>query len=149
MFSSSLTPARSRKRKPRTHSYRNVILQALGAHNNIAVEVNSLSLKQLDTLVLCSDGLSGKIHSEEIATIVNDAPDLKWACQGLIDLANWRGGEDNITVVIAQFSGEGLTSRRAMSQLSRRGLLDFLTRRPRSTWRAALRQSRSAQAHTK
>jgi PPM family protein phosphatase len=92
-----------------THSYRNVILQALGAHNNIAVEVNSLSLKQLDTLVLCSDGLSGKIHSEEIATIVNDAPDLKSACQGLIDLANWRGGEDNITVVIAQFSGEGLT----------------------------------------
>jgi PPM family protein phosphatase len=92
-----------------THSYRNVILQALGAHNNIAVEVNSLSLKQLDTVVLCSDGLSGKIHSEEIATIVNDAPDLKSACQGLIDLANWRGGEDNITVVIAQFSGEGLT----------------------------------------
>lgn len=91
-----------------THSYRNVILQALGAHNNVNVEVNTLSLCQLDTLVLCSDGLSGKIHADEIAHIVNDASDFKSACQRLINLANERGGEDNITVVIAQFSGSAL-----------------------------------------
>ncbi len=91
-----------------THSYRNVILQALGAHNNVNVEVNTLSLCQLDTLVLCSDGLSGKMHAEEIARIVNEANDFKSACQSLINLANDRGGEDNITVVIAQFSGSGL-----------------------------------------
>jgi PPM family protein phosphatase len=91
-----------------THSYRNVILQALGAHNNVNVEVSSLPLCQLDTLVICSDGLSGKIHSEEIERVVNEASDFKSACQTLIDLANERGGEDNITVVIAQFSGAGL-----------------------------------------
>ena|GEM_PF-169090 len=91
-----------------THSYRNVILQALGAHNNVNVEVNSLTLCLLDTLVLCSDGLSGKIHQDEIAHIVQEASDFKSACQTLIDLANERGGEDNITVVIAQFSGKGL-----------------------------------------
>ncbi|MGH9849099.1 MAG: PP2C family protein-serine/threonine phosphatase [Blastocatellia bacterium] len=91
-----------------THSYRNVILQALGAHSNVNVEVNSLELHNLDTLVLCSDGLSGKMHQDEIARIVHEAPDFKSACQRLIDLANDRGGEDNITVVIAQFSGNGL-----------------------------------------
>lgn len=92
-----------------THSYRNVILQALGAHINVNVEVNTLSVCHLDTLVLCSDGLSGKLHAEEILAIVSEASDFKSACQKLINLANQRGGEDNITVVIAQFSGNGLT----------------------------------------
>ncbi len=91
-----------------THSYRNVILQALGAHSNVNVEVNGLSLCNLDTLVLCSDGLSGKMHQEEIARIVHEAADFKSACQRLIDLANDRGGEDNITVVVVQFSGNAL-----------------------------------------
>ncbi len=91
-----------------THSYRNVILQALGAHSNVNVEVNSLALCNMDTLVLCSDGLSGKMHQDEISRIVHEAADFKSACQRLIDLANDRGGEDNITVVIAQFSGSGL-----------------------------------------
>jgi serine/threonine protein phosphatase PrpC len=91
-----------------THSYRNVILQALGAHNNVNVEVSHLNLCQLDTLVLCSDGLSGKMHQDEILDIVQDASDFKTACQQLIELANERGGEDNITIVIVQFSGAGL-----------------------------------------
>jgi len=92
-----------------THSYRNVILQALGAHSNVNVEVNSLPLCNLDTLVICSDGLSGKVHQDEIARIIHEATDFKSACQRMIDLANERGGEDNITVVVAQFSGNGLS----------------------------------------
>lgn len=92
-----------------THSYRNVILQALGAHPNVNVEINALPLCQLDILVICSDGLSGKIpNQQEIAQIVHEARDFQTACQQLIKLANDRGGEDNITVVIAQFSGTGL-----------------------------------------
>jgi serine/threonine protein phosphatase PrpC len=91
-----------------THSYRNVILQALGAHSNVNVEVGCLSLCNMDTLVICSDGLSGKVHQDEIAQIIHEARDFKSACQHLINLANERGGEDNITVVIAQFSGSGL-----------------------------------------
>jgi PPM family protein phosphatase len=91
-----------------THSYRNVILQALGAHDNVNVEVSYLPLCQLDTLVLCSDGLSGKMHQDEILGIVEGANDFKSACQESIDLANERGGEDNITIVVVQFSGAGL-----------------------------------------
>lgn len=91
-----------------THSYRNVILQALGAHGNINVEVNWIKLCQTDTLVLCSDGLSGKVRADEIARLVLGTSDLNAACQSLISLANERGGEDNITVVIVQFDGAGL-----------------------------------------
>ncbi|MBX3280549.1 MAG: Stp1/IreP family PP2C-type Ser/Thr phosphatase [Acidobacteria bacterium] len=91
-----------------THSYRNVILQALGAHGNVNVEVNSIKLCQTDTLVLCSDGLSGKVRADEIARLVQSTSDLNAACQSLISLANERGGEDNITVVIVQFTGAGL-----------------------------------------
>jgi PPM family protein phosphatase len=93
-----------------THSYRNVILQALGAHGSVNVEVNSLQLCNLDTLVICSDGLSGKVSQDEIMRIVHESTDFKSACQQMIDLANSRGGEDNITVVIAQFSGAGLAA---------------------------------------
>ena len=92
-----------------THSYRNVILQALGAQNLVNVEVNTLPLNDRDIIVLCSDGLSGKVSAHEVAEIVNHAGDFQTACQTLIALANQRGGEDNITVVIAQFFGEDIS----------------------------------------
>ncbi|HEY6403543.1 MAG TPA: PP2C family serine/threonine-protein phosphatase, partial [Blastocatellia bacterium] len=91
-----------------THSYRNVILQALGAHGSVNVEVSRLTLCDMDTLVICSDGLSGKVHQDEIARIIGESEDFKSACNRLINLANERGGEDNITVLIAQVSGAGL-----------------------------------------
>ena len=91
-----------------THSYRNVILQALGAHGSVNVEINALKLCVGDTLVLCSDGLSGKVRADEIARLIQASADLNAACQSLIALANERGGEDNITVVAVQFSGSGL-----------------------------------------
>ena len=59
-----------------THSYRNVILQALGAHGNVNVEVNSLKLLQGDALVLCSDGLSGKVRADEIVRMIDAASEL-------------------------------------------------------------------------
>jgi protein phosphatase len=91
-----------------THSYRNVILQALGAHSSVNVEVNSLKLCQADAIVLCSDGLSGKVRAEEIAQVVQAAGSPDVACQKLISLANERGGEDNITVIVVHLSGSGL-----------------------------------------
>ncbi len=91
-----------------THPYRNIILQALGTNSAVQANFSSLNLCQLDVLVLCTGGLSGKLQADEIASIVNAAADLKSACRELINLAKERGGEDNITVVIVQFSGSGL-----------------------------------------
>ena len=93
-----------------THSYRNVILQALGAHGNVNVEVNSLKLCGNDTLVLCSDGLSGKVRADEIVRMIDAANSLNSACEQLIALANERGGEDNITVLIVKFEGRKLAA---------------------------------------
>jgi len=59
-------------------------------------------------LLLCSDGLSGKLRNEEIREIVSGAESLSAACSALVSEANHRGGEDNITVVLARFTGDEL-----------------------------------------
>jgi serine/threonine protein phosphatase PrpC len=87
------------------HSYRNVILQALGASPSINVVIDRLVMRDLDTFALCSDGLSNKVRPDEIKTAVDQSGSLKEACELLIRMANERGGEDNITVLIAQVSG--------------------------------------------
>ena len=87
---------------------KNVIAQALGAKQAIDVALTSVQLCRNDYLVLCSDGLSGKIEAEEIRQVIVESSDLGFACRQLIQIANDRGGEDNITVVIASFDGQGL-----------------------------------------
>jgi serine/threonine protein phosphatase PrpC len=87
---------------------RNIILQALGPDPKVKVDLTHQEVRRGDILVLCSDGLSGQVKKDEIATIVSSAPDLSAACDQLIALANERGGPDNITVVVARFDGDGL-----------------------------------------
>jgi protein phosphatase len=92
-----------------THMFRNVILQALGAQSEITPVTGRIHLRQGDVLLLCSDGLSGKLRAEDIQQIVVSSQDnLAKACEMLIDEANNRGGEDNITVVLARFHGDDL-----------------------------------------
>jgi PPM family protein phosphatase len=92
-----------------THMFRNVILQALGAQSEVTPVTGRIRLRQGDVVLLCSDGLSGKLRAEDIQQIVaNSNGDLSKACDALIDEANHRGGEDNITVVLARFSGNDL-----------------------------------------
>jgi len=92
-----------------THMFRNVILQALGAQSEIAPVTGKIRLRQGDVVLLCSDGLSGKLRAEDIQHIVvKSNGDLAKACDALVDEANNRGGEDNITVVLARFLGDDL-----------------------------------------
>lgn len=91
-----------------THMFRNVILQALGAQSDVTPVTGRIRLRRGDTLLLCSDGLSGKLRAEDIQNIVVSNPELSRACTELIAEANARGGEDNITVVLARFEGEEL-----------------------------------------
>ena len=87
---------------------RNIILQALGPDARIRVELTHEQISRGDTLVLCSDGLSGQVRREEIGEHVSRMPDLEKLGGELISLANSRGGPDNITVVVAKFDGPGL-----------------------------------------
>lgn len=87
---------------------RNIILQALGPEANIKVDLTFQKLRRGDTLLLCSDGLSGQVRIDEMARVVAEEPDLIQVCKTLIDRANESGGPDNITVIAARFEGEGL-----------------------------------------
>jgi len=87
---------------------RNIILQALGPDPKVKVDLTHQSLRNGDTLIVCSDGLSGLVRREEFAELARDHGDPPALCSALIDLANARGGPDNITVVTARFEVEGL-----------------------------------------
>ena len=92
-----------------THMFRNVILQALGAQTDLTPVTTSVKLCRGDIALLCSDGLSGKLRADEMREIVAAAgTDLAAACSALVREANARGGEDNITVVLARFDGDDL-----------------------------------------
>ena len=93
-----------------THMFRNVILQALGAQRELSPVTGRLRLRRDDILLLCSDGLSGKLRAEDIRRIVTELNhNLEAACEALVEEANNRGGEDNITVVLARFTGDEMT----------------------------------------
>jgi protein phosphatase len=87
---------------------RNIILQALGPDPRVKVDLSRQTLRRGDTLILCSDGLSGVVRREEFPRMAAESGDLPSLCSALIDLANERGGPDNVTVVAARFEGDGL-----------------------------------------
>ena len=92
-----LSPEEAAKAVPR-----NVITRSLGPDPNIEVDIEGpLPLEQGDVFLLCSDGLSGHIEDAELGLFAaNFHP--KDACRYLVALANLRGGQDNITCVIAR-----------------------------------------------
>jgi PPM family protein phosphatase len=91
-----------------TFEHNNIILQALGTAETVQVDLTIVDLRAGDTLLLCSDGLSGMVKDAELRNILAAASDPKTACERLIDRANAAGGHDNITVVVATFTGPGL-----------------------------------------
>jgi serine/threonine protein phosphatase PrpC len=94
-----------------THMFRNVILQALGAQPELSPVSGRVRLFRDDLVLLCSDGLSGKLRAEDMLNIIAESDgDLARACAELVAEANARGGEDNITVVLARLTGEDLPS---------------------------------------
>ncbi|WP_437679885.1 Stp1/IreP family PP2C-type Ser/Thr phosphatase [Sorangium sp. So ce131] len=93
-----------------TFEHNNIILQALGTADSVQVDLTYVHLRQGDTLMLCSDGLSGMVRNEEIREVLRTVDDPIEACKVLTDRANQAGGHDNITVVVAKFDGRGLMS---------------------------------------
>ncbi len=86
---------------------RNIITRAVGTSLNIIVDScketigeDSLSLYEKDKIVFCSDGLTNYVEDNEILEIVVRSSSLNDACKTLVDTANSRGGNDNITVIV-------------------------------------------------
>ena len=78
--------------------------RALGGRSDLLVDVQQRRMRAGDVLLLCSDGLTTMIGDEDIARILGEATgDVAHAATSLVDEANERGGEDNITVVLLKF----------------------------------------------
>src|SRR5260221_886967 len=86
----------------------NIILQAVGVQERVEVVASQVDLRQGDGMVLCSDGLHGPVGDDEMLELLQREPDLQKAGDGLIQKALDRDGPDNITVVLARFTGPAL-----------------------------------------
>ncbi|MFO7151652.1 MAG: Stp1/IreP family PP2C-type Ser/Thr phosphatase [Bacillota bacterium] len=84
----------------RYHPMRNVITRALGAYENVIVDVSTHEYMKGDIFLLCSDGLTNMLEDEKIKEIILKSGSIETAADGLVQAANDRGGYDNITVVL-------------------------------------------------
>jgi PPM family protein phosphatase len=84
------------------HPQRHILTRALGTASDVEIDLVETELKEGSALILCTDGLTTLLQDDEILDIIyarQDDPGL--AVRSLINLANKRGGYDNITVVLA------------------------------------------------
>ncbi len=84
----------------RSSEQKNVITRALGLEASVEVEMNEDVTAGGDCYLLCSDGLSDRLRDEEIAALLVDDEALPTVVQNLINAANERGGEDNISIIV-------------------------------------------------
>jgi len=87
----------------RRHPARNILTRAVGSQEDVEPDLVEQDLRPGDMLLLCSDGLTTMVEDADILkTVLAHADDPQTACRALIDLANERGGDDNVTVVLAR-----------------------------------------------
>ena len=86
------------------------MLRALGTEEKVGLDVKTLVLEEDDQL-LCSDGLSNKVSIADMQQVLQLNEQLETKGQRLIQLANDRGGEDNITLVLIDYAGSTNESR--------------------------------------
>lgn len=91
------------KEEAKVHPERNILTRALGV-SQVDADIKTINMKDDDYILLCSDGLTDMLTDEEIRDVItspNSSVDNK--CSELINRANEKGGEDNITVLIINF----------------------------------------------
>ncbi|MBT2603401.1 Stp1/IreP family PP2C-type Ser/Thr phosphatase [Peribacillus frigoritolerans] len=94
------------KEDAENHPRKNVLLRALGTEMQVEMDIMTVIFEENDLLLLCSDGLTNKVSELELEETVTNAQSLEEKANSLIDKANHYGGEDNITLVLVQFTEE-------------------------------------------
>jgi PPM family protein phosphatase len=95
---------------------KNVITRSLGPNAVVRVDLEGPHpIAVGDVYLLCSDGLTGRVEDPEIGAILTSLSPAE-AAQALVDLANLRGGPDNVTVLIGQVIGPELTAGQASQE---------------------------------
>jgi serine/threonine protein phosphatase PrpC len=92
-----LTPEQAR-----THPHANVVTRAVGAHDNLVIDMVQDRLRRDDVFLLCSDGLTKMLEDREIAALLGGDRPIEIAVEMLLDAALERGASDNVTVVGVQ-----------------------------------------------
>lgn len=87
---------------------RSVLTQAMGTAEDLQVALTGVELCQGDRLLLASDGLYSMVPAQQVLGIAAGGSDLAACSRSLIEAANHNGGADNITVILAEISGDGL-----------------------------------------
>lgn len=89
-----------------THPRRSVLTRSLGNRPVVRIDRSIHTLEAQDVLLLCSDGLTNKVSDAEIGRAVQANDDPQKVCDFLVDLANQRGGEDNVTILMVRLSDQ-------------------------------------------
>ena len=84
--------------------YKNIITRSVGFEEEVQVDVMGVVAEPGDVFLLCSDGLANMVEDREMHEVVQTSPGLADVPKRLIDLANERGGDDNITAIVVQMS---------------------------------------------
>ena len=88
----------------RVHKFKNIITRSVGFQAEVDADIDIRVVREGDRFLLCSDGLSNMVQNDELRDVIaTNAPEP--ACRRLIDIANERGGDDNITAVVVEVVG--------------------------------------------
>jgi serine/threonine protein phosphatase PrpC len=93
---------------PEKDSRKSILTQAVGTSEILDVKVTYTKVRQGDCILVCSDGLYNMVKKPDLVSVVNNGEELPNKCTALIGKANEAGGTDNITMIIAGFTGHGL-----------------------------------------
>lgn len=85
--------------------FKHVLTRAMGVDESVKADINEIPFYKEDIIVISSDGLTDKATPEEILELVDDQRSDQ-ACQKLVDLANTRGGDDNITAIVLRIKSD-------------------------------------------
>ena len=87
----------------RTHPYRNVLTRAVGAEEDLEVQLFEIDCRPGDVLLLCSDGLHGVAGETAVAEILGRDASLEDRGQALVDAVLERGAPDNVTALLVAY----------------------------------------------
>ena len=84
----------------RNHPNKNVVTKAVGLSSSLEPDIKTVQLKNDESLLLCCDGVNAHLSDDDIKKIVQETPDPQHACKKIVDMANDKGGTDNISLII-------------------------------------------------
>ena len=98
--------------------FKHVLTRAMGVDEKVKADISEVPVLKNDILIICSDGLTDKASAEEILELAYNRRSDK-ACKSLVDLANARGGDDNITAIVLKVISMGNESAGLMARINR------------------------------